>query len=69
MTGGLRVTGGLRFGYSAADVLFMLMGALVGPIRFLLEGPSPQLMIPELCGHLESLCLGYLEREGRPKLS
>lgn len=51
-----------------AMVTFMLMGALVGPIRFLLEGPSPQLMLPELCGQLESLCLGYLEREGRPKL-
>jgi len=48
-------------------VTFMLMGALVGPIRFLLEGTLPQMKIPELCGQLESLCLGYLEREARPK--
>ena len=46
---------------------FMLMGALVGPIRLVLEGESPALMIPQLCAQLESLCLGYLQREARPK--
>lgn len=46
---------------------FMFRGALVGPLRLVLEGESPQLMIPKLCDQLESLCLGYLQREARPK--
>jgi AcrR family transcriptional regulator len=49
-----------------AATTFMFMGALVGPIRLLLEGKSPQSMIRKLPGQLESLCLGYLEREARP---
>lgn len=50
-----------------AATTFMFTGALVGPIRLLLEGKSPPSMIRKLCGQLESLCLGYLEREARPK--
>ena len=46
---------------------FMFMGALSGPVRALLEGKSQQAMIRKLRGQLESLCLGYLEREARPK--
>jgi AcrR family transcriptional regulator len=46
---------------------FMFMAALVGPMRLLLEGKSPQATIRNLRAHLESLCLGYLEREARPK--
>jgi AcrR family transcriptional regulator len=48
---------------------FMFMGALAGPVRSLLEGKPPQSMIRKLRGQLESLCLGYLEREARPKYS
>lgn len=48
---------------------FMFMGALAGPVRSLLEAKPPQSMIRKLRGQLESLCLGYLEREARPKCS
>ena len=50
-------------------ITFMFRGALVGPIRMLLQGTSSQSMIRALRGQLESLCLGYLEREARPKRS
>lgn len=46
---------------------FMFMGALAGPVRSLLESKPPPSMIRKLRGQLESLCLGYLEREARPK--
>ncbi|ASW01611.1 TetR/AcrR family transcriptional regulator [Paraburkholderia aromaticivorans] len=46
---------------------FMFMGALAGPVRSLLENKPPPSMIRKLRGQLESLCLGYLEREARPK--
>ncbi|QDQ84136.1 TetR/AcrR family transcriptional regulator [Paraburkholderia megapolitana] len=46
---------------------FMLMGALLGPIRMLLEAKSPQSMMRKFHEQLESLCLGYLEREALPK--
>ncbi|MEQ5838545.1 TetR/AcrR family transcriptional regulator [Paraburkholderia acidicola] len=46
---------------------FMLTGALLGPIRLLLEAKSPQSMMRKFRHQLESLCLGYLEREARPK--
>jgi AcrR family transcriptional regulator len=52
-----------------ATTTFMFTGALVGPIRLVLEGESPQSMIHKLPGQLESICLGYLEREARSKLS
>ncbi|MCX4161884.1 MULTISPECIES: TetR/AcrR family transcriptional regulator [Paraburkholderia] len=45
---------------------FMLMGALLGPIRLLLEAKSPQSMMRKFHEQLESLCLGYLEREALP---
>ncbi len=48
---------------------FMFMGAMVGPIRLLLEAKSPQSMIRKFRVQLESLCLGYLEREAYPKRS
>ena len=51
-----------------AMTTFMLMGALLGPIRLLLEAKSPQSMMRKFRNQLESLCLGYLEREARPKL-
>ncbi|MBF6637423.1 TetR/AcrR family transcriptional regulator [Rouxiella silvae] len=46
---------------------FMFSGALVGPIRLLLESqPQPETI--RAFGHqLESLCLGYLERAGNPR--
>jgi AcrR family transcriptional regulator len=50
-----------------AMTTFMFAGALIGPIRLLLEGKSSQAMIRKFRDQLESLCLGYLEREGRPK--
>lgn len=51
-----------------AVTTFMLTGALVGPIRLLLEGKLPQSMVRKLPGQLESICIGYLEREARPRL-
>ncbi|CAE6709905.1 HTH-type transcriptional regulator BetI [Paraburkholderia aspalathi] len=50
-----------------STTIFMFTGALVGPMRLLLESKLPQSMIRKLRGQLESLCLGYLEREARPK--
>ncbi|MFM0739225.1 TetR/AcrR family transcriptional regulator [Paraburkholderia xenovorans] len=50
-----------------AMTTFMLMGALIGPVRLLLEGKSSQSMIRKFRDQLESLCLGYLEREARSK--
>jgi AcrR family transcriptional regulator len=50
-----------------AMTTFMFAGALGGPIRSLLEGKSPESTIRKFRGQLESLCLGYLEREARPK--
>ena len=38
---------------------------MVGPTRATLEGRAPQKMVHVLRGQLESLCLGYLEREAR----
>ncbi|CAM3426500.1 TetR family transcriptional regulator [Rouxiella silvae] len=46
---------------------FMFSGALVGPIRLLLESqPQPE-TIRAFGEQLESLCLGYLERAGNPR--
>lgn len=50
-----------------ATVTFMLSGALTGPLRLLLEGGAPKTTHRKLCEQLTSLCLGYLEREARPK--
>lgn len=51
-----------------AATTFMFAGALSGPVRLLLEGTAPKSVIRGLCVQLESLCLGYLEREARPKV-
>jgi AcrR family transcriptional regulator len=48
-----------------AMATFMFAGALGGPIRLLLDEKSPQSTMGKFRGQLESLCLGYLEREAR----
>lgn len=42
---------------------FMMSAAMVGASRAMLEGGAPAKMLRQLRGQLESLCLGYLERE------
>ncbi|MDR5773936.1 MULTISPECIES: TetR/AcrR family transcriptional regulator [unclassified Caballeronia] len=46
---------------------FMLAAAMVGPTRLMVEGGAPRAMLRALPRQLESLCLGYLEREARPR--
>ena len=48
-------------------VTFVFCSAMVGPTRAVLEGNAPQQTLRALRGHLVSLCLGYLEREARPR--
>ncbi|WP_255581744.1 TetR/AcrR family transcriptional regulator [Cupriavidus sp. AU9028] len=48
-------------------ISLMLMGALVGPTRMVLEAASPHALAGELRTQLQSLCLGYLERQARRK--
>lgn len=48
-----------------ATVTFMFAAAMSGPTRAMLEGRAPRKMMHVLRGQLESLCLGYLEREAR----
>ena len=48
-----------------ATVTFMFAAAMIGPTRLMLEGRAPQKMLHVLRDQLESLCLGYLEREAR----
>jgi phage-related baseplate assembly protein len=48
-----------------AAVTFIFSAAMVGPTRAMLEGRAPPKMLRALRGQLESLCLGYLEREAR----
>ncbi|MDE1180003.1 TetR/AcrR family transcriptional regulator [Paraburkholderia sp.] len=50
-----------------AMTTFMFSGALVGPVRLLLESKSSQSMLRKFRAQLESLCLGYMEREARPR--
>ncbi|WP_050451822.1 TetR/AcrR family transcriptional regulator [Candidatus Burkholderia verschuerenii] len=50
-----------------ATASFMFTAALVGPTRMLLEGHASPATIRKLRGQVESLCLGYLEREALPK--
>ena len=50
-----------------ATVSFMFTAAMVGPTRAMLEGGVPQKMARGLRSQLESLCLGYLEREAQPR--
>ena len=46
---------------------FMFVAAMVGPTRSILEGGAPPKMLRALRAQLESLCLGYLEREALPR--
>ncbi|CAB3800064.1 TetR/AcrR family transcriptional regulator [Pararobbsia alpina] len=45
---------------------WMLSAAMAGPTRLMIEGEAPASMLRSLRRHIESLCLGYLEREGSP---
>lgn len=45
---------------------YMVCAAMVGPTRAILEGGAPPKMLCVLRAQLESLCLGYLEREAVP---
>lgn len=42
---------------------FMFPAAMAGPTRAMLEGGAPPKMLRALRGHLESLCLRYLQHE------
>lgn len=42
---------------------FMLVSAMVGPMRAVLEGPAPPGLLHALPAQMVSLCLGYLQRE------
>lgn len=55
-----------RFADTAA-VTFVFIGALVGPIRLLLESDPQQQDVDRLAGQLELLCLSYLERVAVPR--
>lgn len=46
---------------------YMFCAAMVGPTRAMIEGGAPPRMLRELGGHLQSLCLGYLERRAVPR--
>ncbi|MEJ5064957.1 TetR/AcrR family transcriptional regulator [Erwinia sp. MYb375] len=48
-------------------VTFVFMGALIGPIRLLLEGDPEQQDMERLAGQLELLCLSYLEHVAVPR--
>lgn len=50
-----------------AMTTFMFAGALIGPVRLLLESKSPQSILRKFRAQLESLCLAYMEREARPR--
>jgi AcrR family transcriptional regulator len=52
--------------YDLALVSYMFHAAMVGPTRAMLEGGAPPKMLRSLRGQLESLCLGYLQREALP---
>lgn len=46
---------------------YMFFSALNGPLRVALESGASSKMLNSLREHLVSLCLGYLEREARPR--
>ena len=46
-------------------ISYVLTVAMIGPTRAMLEGGVPRAILRGLRGQLESLCLGYLEREAR----
>lgn len=46
---------------------YMFCAAMVGPVGAILKGGAPPKMLRVLRAQLESLCLGYLEREASPR--
>ena len=50
-------------GRNLALTSFMFSAAMAGPTRAMLEGSAPPKMLRALRGQLESLCLGYFQRE------
>jgi len=48
-------------------VTFMFAAALLGPTRMLLEGHASATTKRKLRGHIERLCLSYLQGEARPR--
>lgn len=46
---------------------WMFAAAMVGPMRLMIEREAPVSMLRSLRRQLESLCLGYLEREAHPR--
>jgi AcrR family transcriptional regulator len=56
---------GVRF-EAPALTAFMLVGAMVGATRAMLEEGASAEMLEALPAHLTSLCLGYLHREALP---
>lgn len=46
---------------------FIFSAAMAGPSRAMLESGAPPKMLRALRGQLESLCVGYLEREASPR--
>jgi AcrR family transcriptional regulator len=60
----LETAPGVRF-EAPALTAFMLVGAMVGSTRAMLEEGASAEMLAALPGQLTSMCLGYLEREVR----
>jgi AcrR family transcriptional regulator len=60
----LETAPGVRF-EAPALTAFMLVGAMVGSTRAMLEEGASAEMLAALPGQLTSMCLGYLEREAR----
>ena len=52
-----------------ATAAFMLNTAMIGPMQPVIEGNAPAKLVRNLPGQLESLALGYLEREARARES
>ncbi|WP_144631096.1 TetR/AcrR family transcriptional regulator [Bordetella genomosp. 13] len=46
---------------------YMFSTAMTGPIQAVMEGTAPARLVRTLPHHLESLCLGYLQREAAPR--
>lgn len=44
-------------------IAYVFFAAMVGPTRHMLDGGAPQKILRGLRAHLQSLCLGYLDRE------
>lgn len=50
-------------------VTYMFSAAMMGPMQPVMEGTAPVKLVRTLPAQLESLCLGYLQREARPRVS